>query len=479
MIRNNNQYSFSTTVIVIVVAIGFLLQILLGNVDFDLLRAPVNLFIGGVIILLLIAFAFFRDTPVYQWFSGIPFSVTLLTAILIFCLFMGLIPQAPVITDTGKEIYTMLGLRQITSSWPFVLLYLVLLLSLGALIIRRLLSFKLKDIAFHFNHIGLWILLFSAGLGAADHKQYSVYVSEGESTSYGSLNNTVYPLPFSIHLYDFDIEEYPLEAGETQAKPQSYMSYVELTLENNEKTQARIEVNNALNIGAWSIYQYGYDYEAGKASTYSILQAVYDPWLPFVYTGICLLAAGAVGIMIRRNNKRWNYKQWITLFAFIAGMLTVFLLLYPQIRSSRLMPALQSHWFIPHVASYIISYALLGAATIISFILMWKQKKGVPNENWYKFMDTLIFIGFGLLILGMLMGAVWGKEAWGHYWNWDPKETWAFITVLSYLLYIHLRLRQDYRKYLLYLLVIAFILLLITWIGVNYLPSAQHSIHVY
>ena len=87
---------------------------------------------------------------------------------------------------------------------------------------------------------------------------------------------------------------------------------------------------------------------------------------------------------------------------------------------------------------------------------------------------------FGLLVLGMLMGAVWAKQAWGHYWEWDPKETWALVTALAYLAYIHLRLAgRRYEKAAMWLLPVAFVMLLITWLGVNYLPSAQSSIHVY
>ena len=77
------------------------------------------------------------------------------------------------------------------------------------------------------------------------------------------------------------------------------------------------------------------------------------------------------------------------------------------------------------------------------------------------------------------MGAVWAKEAWGHYWSWDPKETWAFVTSMAYLAYIHIRLYGKYDKVALWALPIAFILLMITWIGVNYLPAAQGSVHVY
>ena len=141
------------------------------------------------------------------------------------------------------------------------------------------------------------------------------------------------------------------------------------------------------------------------------------------------------------------------------------------------MPALQSYWFIPHVTAYILSYAMLGAATIMAIIIL--VKKEIDNERLLLSMDKMVYIGFGLIILGMLMGAVWAKDAWGHYWSWDPKETWAFITVCAYLIYIHLRLQPNRVQLSAWMLILAFVLLMVTWKGVNYLPSAQNSIHIY
>ncbi|WP_218186024.1 cytochrome c biogenesis protein CcsA [Marinifilum fragile] len=90
-------------------------------------------------------------------------------------------------------------------------------------------------------------------------------------------------------------------------------------------------------------------------------------------------------------------------------------------------------------------------------------------------MSWLCFLTFGLLF-----GALWAKEAWGHYWTWDPKETWAFITWMGYLVYIHRRYQKP-SKYVsaLWILALAFVILLVCWFGVNYLPSAQFSVHTY
>ena len=178
--------------------------------------------------------------------------------------------------------------------------------------------------------------------------------------------------------------------------------------------------------------------------------------------------------------RRWKY-PWLLSFSALVASVFVFINLFkPEIHSKNLMPALQSEWFVPHVTSYILSYAMFGAATIGAFVQLRKvHRKGYSDEKIFNFIDNIVYVGFGFLVLGMLMGAVWAKEAWGHYWSWDPKETWAFVTSMAYLAYIHIRLYGKYDKVALWALPIAFILLMITWIGVNYLPAAQGSVHVY
>lgn len=177
--------------------------------------------------------------------------------------------------------------------------------------------------------------------------------------------------------------------------------------------------------------------------------------------------------------RHWHYKWLLSFSSLVACVFVCVNIFKPEIHSTNLMPALQSYWFVPHVTVYILSYAMLGAATIASFIQLYNIKKDKVDSNLYILMDNVVYIGFGFLILGMLMGAIWAKEAWGHYWSWDPKETWAFVTSAAYLIYIHMRLQNNHIKFTLWVLPISFVLLMITWIGVNYLPAAQNSIHIY
>lgn len=177
---------------------------------------------------------------------------------------------------------------------------------------------------------------------------------------------------------------------------------------------------------------------------------------------------------------RWNYKWFIS---YALGLATLFLVinyLHPETYDKTLMPALQSPWFVPHVIVYIFSYALLAASSLVALKGLYQVYYRDFELKTIKLADNLVYVGFAFLTFGLLFGALWAKEAWGHYWTWDPKETWAFLTWLSYLIYIHFRFFQPKKiNTPLWALSLAFIVLLICWFGINYLPSAQDSVHVY
>ena len=178
--------------------------------------------------------------------------------------------------------------------------------------------------------------------------------------------------------------------------------------------------------------------------------------------------------------KRWNYRVF-----FIYGLVMAILFLSinytkPDIHNKTLIPALQSIWFIPHVIVYIIGYAFLGFSTILALTgIIHITKKDETAQTLNK-AENLIYIGYGFVTLGLLFGALWAKDAWGHYWTWDPKETWALLTWGVYLVWIHINVKKVYsHTFYFAFLILAFIILLVTWFGVNYLPATQNSIHVY
>lgn len=177
---------------------------------------------------------------------------------------------------------------------------------------------------------------------------------------------------------------------------------------------------------------------------------------------------------------RWKYK-WILSFSCLLSLIFICINIFkPEIHNKTLMPALQSPWFTPHVIVYMFAYAMLGAAAVMSIYLLCFKRKRIENREM-DVCDNLVYVGLAFMTLGMLSGALWAKEAWGHYWAWDPKETWAAATWFFYLSYIHFRLSRPLAGCkALVLLLISFVLLQMCWYGINYLPSAQGvSVHTY
>ena len=178
--------------------------------------------------------------------------------------------------------------------------------------------------------------------------------------------------------------------------------------------------------------------------------------------------------------ERWRYKWLLSFSTLLATVFIIINIVKPEIHNKVLMPALQSPWFSPHVIIYMFSYAILGAVTLVAIYYLIKEKKLSETNKLMAMTDNLVYVGTAFITIGMLLGAIWAKEAWGHYWSWDPKETWAAATWISYLIYIHIRLRRGIsNRTAMIVIIISFVILQICWWGLNYLPSAQQSIHVY
>ncbi|MBO4549787.1 MAG: cytochrome c biogenesis protein CcsA, partial [Bacteroidaceae bacterium] len=116
---------------------------------------------------------------------------------------------------------------------------------------------------------------------------------------------------------------------------------------------------------------------------------------------------------------RWRYR-WILLFSTLLSAVFICInLLKPEIHDKVMMPALQSPWFAPHVIIYMFAYATTGVAALMSLWQLFRKERELSA------IDNLTRVGWSFLTVGMLFGALWAKEAWGTYWSWDPKETWA------------------------------------------------------
>ncbi len=177
---------------------------------------------------------------------------------------------------------------------------------------------------------------------------------------------------------------------------------------------------------------------------------------------------------------RRHYRFILTFTSLMSAVFIWLNILNPLNFDKELAPALQSPWFVPHVALYMFAYALLGTATIMGISLLYRRNLAdsgkIASDSF-----NLANIGTAFLTLGMLTGALWAKEAWGHYWTWDPKETWAAVTWMTYIIYIHQWRGYPRKAHLAAsILIFAFLLLQMCWWGINLMPSiGSESMHVY
>ncbi len=151
-----------------------------------------------------------------------------------------------------------------------------------------------------------------------------------------------------------------------------------------------------------------------------------------------------------------------------------------------LIPALQSQWLVWHVVLSFLGEAAFAVAFGASVMYLIRERASEVSFAARTFPDlaTLdsvtyraIAIGFPVFTLGALIfGAVWAKYAWGSYWTWDPKETWALITWIVYALFLHTRVVHGWKgRTTAWVSVIGFLATLFTLFGVNYLLSGLHS----
>lgn len=153
---------------------------------------------------------------------------------------------------------------------------------------------------------------------------------------------------------------------------------------------------------------------------------------------------------------------------------------------TNLVPVLKSYWLMIHVSLITASYGFLGLGALLAFITLWLYiiKHGENRADIeYSIRElthinemSLIF-GLALLTVGNFMGGVWANESWGRYWGWDPKETWALVTILVYAAVLHLRFYRSFRGIFAFnvasLLAISSVVM--TYFGVNYYLSGMHS----
>ena len=357
------------------------------------------------------------------------------------------------------------ALQHVYGAWWFVCLWAMLALAGCWLMYKRKMWKQPSVMLLHLSF--LVILLGALATYLTSHKGM-IHLREGETCrtywvkNEQGLYTQTEQMPFYLALKKFQIL---YDADGTT--PADYVSHV-LIATREGKEENTISMNNIGRVKGFRIYQTSFDDDLGG----SVFTISYDPWgTAITYAGYLLLAISMIWVSFSKvqsskfkvqsseteKNSRFSIlnSQFSTaLLAFCGIAMASYMVI--AICRSPLVPILRSPFLVVHVGTIMLSYILLVVSILRREVLR-----------------PAVF----LLATGIFLGAVWANVSWGTYWSWDPKESWALITLLVYSVPLHsksLPWFNSMRNYRIYSL-LAFACLLMTYFGVNFLLGGMHS----
>jgi cytochrome c biogenesis factor len=335
------------------------------------------------------------------------------------------------------------------SEW-FAALWAALFVSAFIFMIRRRLY---KQKATFLLHCTFGIMLTGAFVTYVFANRGFIHLRQGKPQNTYTLEDeiTQRSLPFEIKLVLFEIDYHP----ETNAAA-DFISFLQINGEMCKVSMNRIHVHRN-----YRLYQYSYD--SDEMGT--VLLVYHDPWgIGITYAGYILLAISMIWLLVLRL-------KWKSLLALLLSAVALW---YFISRVNPMTPVLRTPMLALHVSVIIISYFLLLYIAVTSAVGLASKNK---REQLYRQNIKILYPALFLLAAGIFIGAVWANISWGRYWGWDAKETWALITLLIYALPMHHKSIPFFAvpfRFHLYCL-IAFLSVLMTFLGVSFLLSGAHS----
>jgi len=207
---------------------------------------------------------------------------------------------------------------------------------------------------------------------------------------------------------------------------------------------------------------------------------------------VFILFAVVTALLYLYYEKRYEIRALGGFVLLVISAAVAFLLWYAFGRGAHeiqpLVPALQSYWMKLHVPTNFIGYGAFALAAMvgIAYLLRHRQERTNPGGTLATHLPRLellddvmykaIALGFAFFTIATILGAMWAAEAWGGYWSWDPKETWALIVWLNYAAWLHMRLTKGWRGApMAWWAIIGLLVTLFAFIGVNMFLSGLHS----
>ena len=357
------------------------------------------------------------------------------------------------------------ALQHVYGAWWFVCLWAMLALAGCWLMYKRKMWKQPSVMLLHLSF--LVILLGALATYLTSHKGM-VHLREGETcrTYWVKNEQGLYTLTEDMPFY-LALKKFQILYDADGTTPADYVSHV-LIATKEGKEETTISMNNIGRVKGFRIYQTSFDDDLGG----SVFTISYDPWgTGITYAGYLLLAISMIWVSFSKvqsskfkvqsseteKNSQFSIlnSQFSTVLLAVGGIAMASYMVIAICRSP-LVPILRSPFLVVHVGTIMLSYILLVVSILRREVLR-----------------PAVF----LLATGIFLGAVWANVSWGTYWSWDPKESWALITLLVYSVPLHsksLPWFNSMRNYRIYSL-LAFACLLMTYFGVNFLLGGMHS----
>lgn len=356
--------------------------------------------------------------------------------------------------------------EHIFGAWWFSAMWAVLTAVATFYFIKR----KVRRASVVVLHLSFVIILAGALLTHLTAVRGVVPLRKGIATNeYLTRDMYLHKLPFTICLENFEIKFY-----EGSDMPSDYVSHV--TIDGKPFT---ISMNQIVSQKGVRLYQSDYDMDLQG----SILAMNSDPWgIPVTYCGYAMLFVSLVWMLIDPKGKFRQQlsilrQQRFPIVIFTGFLLSCFILLLYHFlgkysAANHPLPVLNSRLLPLHVSTIMMAYTLLLLTFIVSLVGVAMPKQ---RQKMYHFSQFLLFPALMLLCYGIFIGAIWANVSWGTYWSWDPKETWALITLMIYAAPAHRSFSNlSTMKYHIYM-ALAFFTILMTYLGVNYFLGGMHS----
>ena len=339
-------------------------------------------------------------------------------------------------------------------------------------------------------HFALLTILLGACVTHFFGEQGEIHLraDQAETLTYPSpLTN--HPSKITLFLWDFQV------VYDSDNNPADYITDLRLLDRSRQPLKAdegTLRMNKPLKYHNWRFCQSDYDSDRQGV----VLAYNYDPWgIGITYTGYALLLIAMIAFffqprtrfraMFKSLTAKRSYKavviqrSGLTALAVIAILLAIIMtkVVTPK---PPLQPVLQTPLLGIHVSVIMLAYTLFAIIAILGIVGLCSKRLSTFN---YQLSNILLYPAEFCLTAGIFIGAVWANMSWGRYWGWDPKETWALITMLVYALLLHfpwLKSKCNISNHTFeicyhILSIVAFVFVLFTYFGVKYLLGGLHS----